>query len=314
LSKLLSLRRRAVDVNQVIRPFALIITSSVVILIVWQVVDPFQWNRELTNEEMSEEPWVSYGQCESENGVLPYVLPLAFLFVIIMLMTLSISWKMRAVQSELSEAKWIFIAIFSHIQMWVIGIPVYLILNDVSRDASYLISMALIFVFSNVFVILVIWPKMNKDIKDTFFGGAQRRKNPQLSVQAGGLTHISGLEQPNDVSRFSQQSVASSQNFFPAASYNDDKLKIISLEAEIQDLKKQIKKETLETTPGGEVLEADCERKKTYESEPLDAGSGLNQDEKKGDVLEANCEPKKVDESDPLVDPESGLNQDENNE
>jgi hypothetical protein len=225
MSKLLSLRRRAVDFNQVIRPFALIITSSVAILIAWQVVNPFQWHRELTSEEMSEEPWVSYGQCESEHGVLPYILPLAFLFVIIMLMTLSISWKMRAVQSELSEAKWIFIAIFSHIQMWVIGIPVYLILNEISRDATYLISMALIFVFSNVFVILVIWPKMNKDIQDTFFGAAHRKNNPRRSVQPGESTNIYGLEQPNSARPFSQQSLPSSKNnFSSAASYNDDKL------------------------------------------------------------------------------------------
>jgi hypothetical protein len=278
---LLSLRRRAVEFKQVLLPFALIITSSLAILIVWQVVDPLQWNRELQGErddgELLEDPWVSYGQCESaEKGVMPFVIPLAFLFAVIMLMTLSISWKMKDVQEELSEARWIFIAIFSHLQVWAIGIPIYLILQDLSRDAVYLISMALIVVFSNVFVILVIWPKMIGDIRKNVFDSDAHpgsKRQSRVSIQQPS-TYISGLKEtgmPRTGDNFSKNGPSSTTNFSSTASYNEEKLKIISLEAEIQDLKAVLEeKGVVETAPLVEPMDAECEPREAEDTNPKD--------------------------------------------
>lgn len=243
-------------------------------LIVWQVLDPLQWVRELTqglaaDGEYAADPWVSYGQCKSEvYGVVPFIVPLVSLFAITILMTLAISWKMREVQSELSEAKWIFIAIFSHLQVWAIGIPVYFILAGVSRDASYLISMGLIFVFSNMFVVVVIWPKMIADIRVMIHGAApQNKRASRVSIKQPS-TFISGMNNPSSTSQQSS-----------AASYNDDKLKILSLESEIQDLKEQLGEGQVEAAPDGEpiIIDAECEPQRM--EEPVDT----KLDDKKGD-------------------------------
>jgi hypothetical protein len=151
--------------------------------------------RDLLTGYLETHVWESYGQCSPSN-TLPYIIPLALLFLMVMLMTLSISWKMRTVQSDLSEAKLIFIAVFSHLQIWLVGVPVFLIVNEISRDASYLISMGLIFVFSNVFVVLVIWPKMLEDVGQNVFGVSDKAaKRTRINVD-GGVTRVTGLQQP----------------------------------------------------------------------------------------------------------------------
>eukprot|EP00980_Cylindrotheca_fusiformis_P010017 scaffold2214_cov139-Cylindrotheca_fusiformis.AAC.14 len=193
------MRRRVLHSSQVMLPFVLIITASVAILIIWQTTDPLEWYRELLDGYLVDHPWESYGQCGVSNqvGTLPYIIPLGLLFLVTMLMTLSVAWKMRMVQSDLSEARWIFIAVSSHIQIWLVGIPVFLILEDISRDASYLISMALIFVLSNVFVVLVIWPKMLDDIGRNGFGLKDKDgKTTHIGVK-GGSMHITGLRYPS---------------------------------------------------------------------------------------------------------------------
>lgn len=235
------MRRRAVQFSQVMLPFTWIITASVAVLIAWQMIDPLQWNRNLLVEYLEEDPWESYGQCavSKEIGTLPYIIPLVLLFLITMLMTLSISWKMRTVQSDLSEARWIFIAVFSHIQIWLVGIPVFLIVNEISRDASYLISMALIFVFSNVFVVLVIWPKMIEDIRKNVLGlKGTGDKRSRISVD-GGSTRVSGLQHPSagfsGVSTTTQSYGTHSQALSVA-----ERSKIQKLQAELTELKAQL--------------------------------------------------------------------------
>ena len=243
LSKLLSLRRRAVGIQQVLLPFSLIIACSVTVLAVWQGMDPMMWIRENIDDD-PEEAWVSYGQCNSPDiGVVPFVVPLALLFGIIIAMTLAISWKMRDVQSDLSEAKWIFIAIFSHLQIWVIGVPVYLILDGVSKDAAYLITVALTFIFSNTFVCFMMWPKMVAK----HFGKSDGKKQGRISVQQGSATtRVSGLNFDSGVTGGSgltsgfPSSGGGDGQYPSAASYDNDKLKILQLEAEIEDLKSRL--------------------------------------------------------------------------
>jgi hypothetical protein len=235
----------------------LIITASIAILIVWQMIDPLQWNRDLLVDYLEEDPWESLGQCSvsKDIGTLPYVIPLVLLFLITMLMTLSISWKMRTVQSDLSEAKWIFIAVFSHFQIWLVGIPVFLIVNELSRDASYLISMALIFVFSNVFVVLVIWPKMLEDVGKNAFGMKDNaEKHTRISV-AGGATRVSGLSQTNNTGGYSGVSGASTASrsyVTPSQSMS------VSERNKIQELEEQVNDLTAQLGQSNSLVDAEC--------------------------------------------------------
>ena len=241
LSQLLQMRRRAVRIKQVLWPFCLIIAGSMIVLIVWQVVDPLTWHRVKINGD----PLETYGQCESINyGVIPFIIPLGFLFAVIIVMTAVIAWKLKDVQDDLAESKWIFFGIFTHIQTWLIGIPIIVITTNVSRNASYIMYAALTFIFSSTLVGLVIWPKIYVQVRDRYFGGPPK-KSVTLSVQTKGMTRVSGLH--------------TGSNSLP--SYDGSNHSGTNLNTRVQELEQQVKllqkqlEEKASEVPRGEVSE-----------------------------------------------------------
>jgi gamma-aminobutyric acid type B receptor len=194
LSKLLSMRRRVVGVKQVLVPFCFIMAASVVVLIVWQVVDPYVWIR----TEINDDPLETFGECSSrdraDDGILPYIIPLWLLFFVITSMTAVVAWRMKDVQAELSESKWIFFGIIMHIQTWTVGVPVVIITDRLSRDAWYIIMASLTFIFPTSLVALVIWPKVYVWARDKHFGGPPKQKTSVLAVMQGeNVVQVSGL-------------------------------------------------------------------------------------------------------------------------
>ncbi|CAB9498952.1 Gamma-aminobutyric acid (GABA) B receptor [Seminavis robusta] len=235
LSKLLSMRRQAVQINQVLIPFGIVIFLSVIILMVWQIVDPLVWSREITNAD-EEGQWISYAECNStgDAGALPFIIPLAIIIFISVIMTGAISWKLKDVQAELAESKWIFFAIFSHVQVWAIGIPVFVILDGVSRDASYLIMAALAFIFSVTLVALVIWPKMYVWTRNHYFGGPPK---PRMSISVGkSQTVVSGL----DTAGGTGSTMASNTSFAGAdrARAEANARRVVALENEMEEMRR----------------------------------------------------------------------------
>jgi len=154
INMVFSMVRRKVTITQVLLPFVLIIMASIAILLVWTVVDPLQWERRI----LVERPLETYGSCSSSNLVVFAVL-LCLLAAMVTAMTMWVSWKARDIQAEFCEWTWVFYGIFLHLQMMSVGIPLYIILIDVSRAASHMISTFLIFAVAVVLVVTIIWPK-----------------------------------------------------------------------------------------------------------------------------------------------------------
>lgn len=243
------MRRQAVHINQAMLPLAAVVACSMVILVVWQIVDPLTWSRKVTNRD-EEAAWISYGECNSKDvGVLPFVIPLGFIIAISVFMTGAISWKLKDVQADLAETKWIFFGIFSHIQVWAIGIPVFIILDDVSRDASYLISAALTFIFSISLVALVIWPKIYVWARNTYFGGPPK---PKVSISVGKKqTVVSGLETGSTL-----ESNTSACGGADRARADANARRVQTLESEMEAMKRDYEKEKTELTTLIEDLRA----------------------------------------------------------
>ena len=189
LSRLLQLRRQIVQIKQVLWPFIGIGTASIVVLILWQTLDPLVWERRVIS--IGEEPYETYGEC-SEGGILPFLIPLAFLIFLTVGITAVFAWKMKDVQGELSESRWIFAGIFLHIQTWLVGVPIYYITDGVSRDANYLMLVVLTFTFSTSLVGLVIWPKIHVWAIEKYYGGPARAP-PRINVSGSSTARISGI-------------------------------------------------------------------------------------------------------------------------
>jgi hypothetical protein len=193
LSKLLSMRRQAVRVQQVLLPFGVIIAASVIVLVVWQVVDPYMWVRSVSNND----PLETFGKCKSGDsvgdGLLPYIIPLGLLFIVITSMTAVVAWRMKHVQSELSESKWIFFGILMHIQTWAVGIPVVVITDGLSRDAYYIMVASLTFILPTSLVAFVIWPKVHIWARDKYFGGEPKQTINLCAVTGKSMVQVTGV-------------------------------------------------------------------------------------------------------------------------
>lgn len=188
LSKLLELRRRSLQFQQALLPFGSVVLCAILVLVIWQTTSPFAWDRKEISQ--GEEPYETYGECVSvRNGLLPYVIPLWFLICAAVGGTAYFSWKLRNVQSELSESRWIFAGIFLHIQTWLIGIPLLYITKKESRDASYLMYVVLAFTFATSQVCLVVWPK----VYAYYLGENDTSTTTRVTISGHSQSHISGL-------------------------------------------------------------------------------------------------------------------------
>jgi hypothetical protein len=165
-------------------PVFVIIVASIISLVVWQIVDPYTWVR----SEINDDPLETVGRCQSrdgkEVGITPYsIILLLLLYFIVTGMTAVIAWKMKDVQSELSESKWIFFGIIVHIQTWLVALPASFIPNGTSKDARHIILASIAFIFPTSMVAFVIWPKVYVWARDKYFGG-----QPKQSVNLGAFT------------------------------------------------------------------------------------------------------------------------------
>ena len=193
LSRLMQMRRKAVHAKQVLLPFFMIMGCCFIILIVWQTVDPATWVREGINEKG--QPYETFGECRSvKYGNIPFYVPIVVLMSIAVAATAVFSYKLRHVQSELSESSWIFAGIFLHIQTWLVGVPVLFITHGISRDAFYVMIMILTFTFATSLVGFVIGPKMYDILKVKCFGGNITKT--KISI-GGGISHVSGISNAN---------------------------------------------------------------------------------------------------------------------
>ena len=231
LSKLMQMRRKAVLAKQVLLPFLMIIGCCNIILIVWQVMDPVKWVREGINEKG--QPYETYGECTSvKYGMTPFLVPIFILMGITVTATVVFSFKLRHVQSELSESSWIFGGIVLHIQMWLVGVPVLFITNEISKNAFYVMTMILTCNFSASLVVFVIGPKVYNIVQDRYFG--DNKEMTKIAI-GGGKPRVSGMSDELDLSNYN-----SSSNNLSHSESESLRHKIVKLTMEIESLKMHV--------------------------------------------------------------------------
>lgn len=167
LSSLLSRQRNVVNTKRASVPFISVVFAGLVVLVIWETAGDTEWEREI----ISYEPLETTGECATHH-TFEFLIPLLVLIVLAVVATTIYSWKLRNVQEELSEARWIFAGILCHMQCWLVGLPVLFLVDQQSKEASYLVQVSLAFAFSTSMVALVIWPKAYRKIRDEHFDWA----------------------------------------------------------------------------------------------------------------------------------------------
>ena len=146
-------RSRGLDVKpselEVLRPFILLLTGNVVVLILWTVLDPLTYVRDAHEGTDGWNRIVStYGSCRSEN-LVPFVVPLALMNVGVLAVGNWHAYETRMVRSEFSESKFIGLSMATMIQAFLTGIPLMFLVREQPR-AFYLLWAFMIFTIRQV--------------------------------------------------------------------------------------------------------------------------------------------------------------------
>ncbi len=163
-------RRVKVREKDVVFPTVMIILLNLVLLIIWTVKDPIRWDR----TEVEEQPWNTYGKCLVGDGIVAT----AMLFSIIVLcgvtfsMTVWQAFRARNISSAFSESKYLGIAVFSWVQLLMVGIPASFLVDDDNVVARYFLVVGLLIAVC-LSMLLVIFVPMLMQTRSRENGGSR---------------------------------------------------------------------------------------------------------------------------------------------
>ena len=141
-----------------------------VVLLVWSLLEPLEWQRFQVNGEA----WNTYGICVGPNQSIYYAV-LGLLNVGALILALIQAWQARNISDEFSESKSVGLALYSWLQILLVGVPVLLLIDRHNAKARYFLLVALIFLVCMTMLLIIFIP-MLRQIKR-----AQMRRKVQLS-------------------------------------------------------------------------------------------------------------------------------------
>jgi hypothetical protein len=199
-------RRVTVGIKDVAGIVIFMLFGEVTVLLVWQLVDPLRWQREVLSVDAEGRPLQSVGSCTSESSEF-FVIPLCIFNGLCLLFALYLCYVIRNVPSKFSEAKWITAAVVSIFQILSIAVPILFIVGD-DTDIFFFVRASINFLMCSTVTLLIYVPKCYRQHFATEDSGAQ-------FSNVSGL--YSGQVSQSNVSRFySEQVLDSSLNFVAA--------------------------------------------------------------------------------------------------
>lgn len=135
-------------------PTAILFVSAIVIMSLWNALDPLTWERTII-DPITEE---SIGQCNSDHFAA-WLGPLIGIMVIPAVLTGFMAWKTRDVDDAYAESSWIFFLIVVQLEIVVVAVPIITILRDISTDGKYVGFVLLLWVFPMSTQVFVMLPK-----------------------------------------------------------------------------------------------------------------------------------------------------------
>jgi gamma-aminobutyric acid type B receptor len=136
-------RRIALKEKDVIAPAAALFIMNLIILICWSAISPLQWQR----VSVAGQPWNTIGVCMSQNKAVEIGCwaVLGSINFGALLLCFWQAYKARIHSDEFSEAKGIGMAMFSWLQLTLIGLPVLLLIDQDDVTARYFVTVGLVF-------------------------------------------------------------------------------------------------------------------------------------------------------------------------
>ncbi|CAB9499078.1 acid type B receptor subunit 1 [Seminavis robusta] len=134
-------RRYYVTFHETLMVIGVVLLIDVAILVVWTVVDPLTWHRVIIREDQFGVPVESEGFCASDSWVV-FGGIIGFFHLSLLAIACILCYKARDIPTKFSEGKTVSIAMISHLQIMVVGVPILIILG--TSYASFFVRSVII--------------------------------------------------------------------------------------------------------------------------------------------------------------------------
>ena len=141
---------------RIIWPVALVIFTTTLFLMIWQIQGDFGWVR----QEVDDVTGASAGFCLESHSSEAYLLPIYALQIATVLAAGIMAWKTIGMDDLYSDSKWVLGLILVQFQVLIVGGPTIAMLKDVDPTMKYLGLALLTFTFPVSAMGLIILPKI----------------------------------------------------------------------------------------------------------------------------------------------------------
>lgn len=171
-------RRVTVTVFDVLVPFVILLSMNTIILIVWQIISPLRWERQVLTTNQYDQVIASEGACNSKNSTA-YISSLLVVNGIAIILACHQAYIGRNVRTEMNESKHIGMAMICIFQSCFFGLPL-LFMTSSNRSAYLFISSSVYFVVCVSTLLCIFLPKFFK-LRGIRLGTAENSRGPSVS-------------------------------------------------------------------------------------------------------------------------------------
>lgn len=199
-----SLRRVTVRAKDVATPLLVMFLLNTIVLLIWSILEPLEWQR----FEVNDEAWNTYGICVGSNQSIYYA-ALGTLNVGALILALVQAWRARNISDEYSETKTVGVALYSWLQLLLVGVPALLLIDKDNSKARYFLLVALLFLVCMSMLLIIFIPmvqqirlaQIKRKVQMDRAGNSDRssrssalsNRGARDAQTSGGLVRISGL-------------------------------------------------------------------------------------------------------------------------
>jgi 7 transmembrane sweet-taste receptor of 3 GCPR/Bacterial extracellular solute-binding proteins, family 3 len=148
-----AMRRLRVSVRETVSVVAGVLLVDVLILTVWTVVDPLQWERTTLTADKYGVSLTSQGHCTSKHWGT-FAMTIGIFHFALLCIACIMCYVSRAIPTRFSEANSVSVAMVSNFQIFVVGIPLLIILGTDSVS-SYFVRVVIVWMNDLAVVALI---------------------------------------------------------------------------------------------------------------------------------------------------------------
>lgn len=151
------MRKKQVEIKDVMVVMAGMLTAETIILLVWTIMDPLMWHREIA-QEFNGYVLESTGRCQSDNGNI-YITTQALWHAVCLAFVLLLCWMTADIPTEFAEGSYISLSVLCIFQVSILALPIGYMVQD-TPDVFYFVRCAAMFLPNFTVLCLIFCPKM----------------------------------------------------------------------------------------------------------------------------------------------------------